>query len=178
MMKVYSYLLVKIREFLFLKRPEEVPTAVEYFATDCIDEHDEGGFRELAVSVVVCQLSNGIHYEGEVKIAEARFSYDLFLRTPFKLWGNPLTVEDYRQVMKITLRKDGEIVELTDDEFAFFAPLVSGNALLFYDRFEVRLKNKQNQQPGPVVTDSSSYSFSAELCQKLSQPKFGCRFVA
>jgi hypothetical protein len=178
MSKIYSYLLVKIRRLLFLNPHVEAPAEVEYFTTDCVDEHNDGGFRELTLSVVVRQLSNGVHYEGEVKIAEAEFSYDLFLRTPFKLWGNPLTVEDYRQVMKITLRKDGEVVELNDDELAFFAPLVSGNALLFYDSFVVRLKNKKNQQPGPITTDSSKYSFSEELCQKLSQPKFGCRFVA
>ena len=170
MMKIFTYLLAKIRKTP-VSLADERPIVPDRFTA----ETNREALTELPVSVVVRQITNGTHYQGEVRIAEVEFSYDLLLIAPFRFWAYPSTVDEYRRMLRITLRRrGGEIIELIDDEFEFFAPLVSRVAFEFYDSFQVRLKNKQHQHPGAIKTNSLNYSFSTELYQKL----FGDRVVA
>jgi len=136
------------------------------------------------------QVTDGTHCKGHVKIADTKFDFDLKFSVPIPKLAEatpPKGPDGVRQLIRITLKKGAEAIELTDEEYKFFLRMLAELAVDFYHNPQTRDSNQgilglaaHGVFPGIGITasfgmtNSGSYDFPPHLCLLLSSPKFGC----
>lgn len=154
------------------------------------------GNREVHIEKYIEQVQDGCCYKGYVLINnEIRLYYDLVFKVPIAVLVKkeelPKDVDELRNLIQITVTRDGANVELTNDEYGFFFSMVVEFAVVFYNSPQTRDSNEEflgrilrKNEPIAAIcaasigmTRSGLCNFSPELCQMLSASKFGLALI-
>jgi|GEM_PF-6828536 len=145
---------------------------------------------KVQVERYVQQVTDGNHYKGHVKIADAKFDYELKFAVPIPKLDEAESANgpaEVRRLIQVELKKGTEKIVLTDEEYGFFLRLLAELAVNFYHNPQTRDSNSgflglaaRGELPELGIsasfgmTKSGSYDFPPNLCQMLNAPKFGC----
>ncbi len=147
--------------------------------------------RIVSVERHVKQVRHGSRYKGYVKILDTELAYELVFGVPIARLENmePLKNEtEVRNLFHITVKRQDENIELTNEEYRFFFWLIVAFAIDYYNSPLTRDKQEyfvddMLRPRGPLLelsvgmTIRGSYFFPPELCKMLSAPKFGCKLI-
>jgi len=136
---------------------------------------------EIEVKKHVEQILDGIQYKGYIEIAGTKFNYDLMFSIALSLLlSYPEVTEEnvIRYAPFLVVRKDGEKIELTNEEYEFFSRIIVKFVLDFYRSLLARGKGKEATAPEistPLTASSRGWrNFSLQERTILNRPKFGC----
>ncbi len=139
-------------------------------------------------------VCHGVSYKGYIRITGVRFDYEIKFAVPlneYKPSDTPMSVDEVREKFQITVKREGKAIKLAHNEFGFFLLVLAEIVSDFYENpltcilsesfVKSRLTGNTTGSPHFIVhnvcsTDSIRAVFSDELCQMLSDPKFGCVF--
>lgn len=143
----------------------------------------------VAVKRYVEQVVDGKVYKGSVQVAGVKFNYE-FLFTTSVLWLEETgpAVDEMQKFFVIKLKKGGHILELSEEEYAFFLGLLLEFILNFYENpqtrdaqnsiiiyGQARLSRSLRIKPSTIgMENEEDYDLSPRLCEVLASPKFGC----
>src|SRR3989344_6548862 len=91
------------------------------------------------------QVVDGVQYVGEVNIESVKLDYELTFSTPIPQLDDidPETLRrDIRRIFQIVVKKEGQNIVLTDDEYGFFFKLLAEFAVDFYNQPQTRDLNR------------------------------------
>lgn len=143
------------------------------------------------------QVVDDKHYKGYVMIGDTKLEYELKFGIPIsRLDDNepPEEISEHRKILQLTVKKDGNAIELEDKEYSFFMYILLMFVVGFYNNPQTRANNESPitgsllRGGGPLAefgasmsigaTSTGAYSFPPDLCEVLSGPKFGCVLTA
>ncbi len=151
---------------------------------------------QLTVSRSIQQIVDGLKYQGTIGIGQGTFEYQLEFPVPVPELDAMKHAEDtptIRRLYKLTIKKAGLALELTDDEFNFFFALAAMDAVEFYNLPQTRASNEGKmgellEAKGPLASMGASLSVGMrsvmsfkcpdEYCDLLNTPKFDCKLAA
>ena len=152
--------------------------------------------KKVPVERYVEQVTDGRRYKGHLIIAGTQLDYELVfgVSIPKLIDIEPAKNEDeIRQVLQITVKRNGANIELTSEEYRFFLAMIPAFAIDFHDSPQTRDSNKgmmgaMLEGGGPLADIGGSASigmkksgtcvFPPKVCEMLSAPKFGCALAA
>lgn len=116
-------------------------------------------------------------FEGELTIAETEFLFTIEFLIPVDCHRYAIEngeIRDHRDVVVITIKRKGEIIPLSEDEFNFFFHLLVGTAFNMNDEWmdspeEEREDNKEAESAGECKIE-----LRHETLKILCRPKFDC----
>lgn len=143
--------------------------------------------KKVAVVTYVTEIVRGTQYGGNITIAGTRFDYELIFVIPIDKLGKSkpcATKEDVRRQFPISIKRGEKPIELTTDEYGFFYNMLAERALSLYNNpQDIALKEKTLQtlqmfaaSISSGISSGATYDFPPELCEMLSNQKFGCTF--
>ena len=141
---------------------------------------------EVPTALTVVQIVDGEHYAGTATINGTKFDYDFVFVVPIPnlhTLGSEIQKKDFRNIFKLSLKKDEVPIELNDDEYELFFLLIAGFVVNFYGQPKTRNLNQSvlNKIFGPLsiaIYRTGPCRLTPEKCRLLSVPKFGCTFPA
>jgi len=122
---------------------------------------------QVMIKGCIHKVSHGVKYKGRLEINRVDFHYELEFDPSFaelKLHCEP---EKFKENFRVTVKKDGIIIEMNEDELGFFSAMLLGFAARFYT---------ENPDSESAITEGIC-NFPPKLCVCLSAPKFGCNIV-
>jgi hypothetical protein len=148
---------------------------------------------EVPVERYIGQVVEGVRYSGYLKIGGVTLDHNIEFGIPIgqlKSVEPAETEEEIRQRFAITIKRGGEDVRMTMLEYSFFFSMLVHLAIEFYENQQNRGNNAgllgstiRNEvlmsdtiRASISMTSNVSCYLSQELCQTLSEPKFGCKF--
>ncbi len=149
---------------------------------------------KVSVERQVEQVKDGTDYKGFLKLAGVQLDFELKFGVPInKLDDTEVKInslDDMMRVFQISITKDGEKVEIDDDEYSLFFSLLVEHTINFYNLPQTRDTNEglvgkmmrgqglfAGSSASILVTDRVTASFDSEVQGILSNPKFGCVFA-
>ncbi len=146
---------------------------------------------KVPIELYVEQVKDGVEYKGNIAFAGTKFDYTIVFTVPIpKLdeLGPPEGPEEVRRLCPISLTRDENGIELTDEEYGLFFHLLIQFVVDFYNNPQTR-DNNQGLLGQPKILESFGASlsigmsssgesdFTPETCNMLNQSKFGCALV-
>lgn len=145
------------------------------------------------VKLVIEQVNDGVDYKGSVTIDGTKLDYALHFATPLPELDEQPELRDpgkVRQIIQLTILREGRAVELTLDEYGLFFGLIVEYVGEFYNEPQVRSNNSglvgmAMRGEGPIseiarvnmsLERGFRYTFPPAVLEALGQPKFGCTF--
>jgi len=124
---------------------------------------------------------NGSHFQGEVTIAGAVFSYDLKFVVPIEEYVDKFsgkTTDELRRAIDIRVSKRDAELQLENDEWRVFYYLVMMPVVRIHnDRLMFPSSAKEGGNYEVVTIEGGTIGLKAETCYILSRPKFGCQLL-
>jgi len=147
---------------------------------------------KIPVDASIAQVIDGSHYKGHLKIAGTKFDFSLIFAYPIpRLNYMSISGEtgELRKLIKISVKRDKNKIELEDKEYDMFFAMIMYLALTFYD--DPATRADQRGFKGAMIRGEGTlgalglrlriglrskgwYDLPQELCQILTGPKFGC----
>jgi hypothetical protein len=155
---------------------------------------------KIAVERHITQISDGKRYEGYVQIAGSKLDYELTFGVPIRELDSqeqPKDESEIRRLFRITVKRGGANIELTEQEYVFFISMIAQFAVDFYNDPQTRDNNAEGMMGNLVragepegdlmasvltcgltasigMTSTGSCDFPPHIREMLSAPKFGC----
>ena len=146
---------------------------------------------KVQIKLKMEQVRDGSDYKGHVEIAGVKFDYELKFAIPIPELEKtePSGVEEVRRLIQIYVKKRETSIELTNDEYGFFLPMLLEPVVDFYHNQMTRAH--QEGIVGQVLRGQIDFGVSMSiglesdfsmnvpdaLCKTLNSPKFGCVLV-
>lgn len=141
------------------------------------------------------QVVDGSHYKGHVKIGKATFNYELKFTIPIPQLDDMEPAKDVPEIRRtfvLTVEKDGQRIELTNDEYGFFFHLLVEFVLHFYNNPQTRDNNEglvglAARGDGPLshlvsvsfgMDSTVTFTLPEQVHQMLNGAKFNCELVS
>jgi len=153
---------------------------------------------KIEIGWIIREIEEARHYAGQISITAGIFEFDLQLAGPLSQLSKRHPITDFdgeRLVYQLSLKKDGQEINLSGEEFYFFLSFIMEFTLGCYlkglcDRVEKLFHGKitgfipqDNGQESDSAqhgddTQSDIYEITPALCAMLNDPKFDCKIVA
>jgi hypothetical protein len=150
--------------------------------------------KKVSIERQVEQVTDGTDYKGYLKFAGIQLDFELKFSVHIKhLDDTELVIkslEDIMRVFQISITRDGEKIEINDDEYGFFYALLVEHTIGFYSHSQTRdtnegLVGKIMQGQGLFsksaatisITGTVTAELNTDIEEMMSQPKFGCVFA-
>jgi hypothetical protein len=141
------------------------------------------------------QVVDGTQYKGHILIGKAKLDYKLTFAVPIPQLDDMPEIEGpdaVRRIFQITLKRDGNAIELTSEEYSLFFQMIVEFAVDFYNNPQTRSSNEGRmgemlKSMGPLaaydasmsigITSKGSCDFPPAVCEMLNKQKFGCALI-
>ena len=147
---------------------------------------------KVQVKIEVTQIKYGTDYKGRIEIGKSTITWEIKFLIPIPKLESAFDVEptpSLRDVFNVTMKKDDDTLELTDEEWKYFVSLLVGHVLDFHNLDQTQDMNRNRGiisdalrerkfDLGMMVkigaTFDHIYDLSDRVCMMLNGPKFDC----
>lgn len=149
----------------------------------------------VPVKRTITQVKDGLAYKGDLSIAGTVFTYELNYSRPIQEWDDMPQLTDKEEIFKffkITIKKDGEEINLDLDDSGWFFQMLVPFSVEFYNNPQTRQNNDgklgdfvrgedevmSSCGASMAIGMETSVTWNApdEAIQFLGSPKFGVQF--
>jgi hypothetical protein len=127
--------------------------------------------RAVAMVRYAKEIQEGERYEGHIVIGKVTLHYEYTFEVPVPFIctaGLVGEIAKMRRIFQLLVKREGEILTLSDEEYKFF---LFELGCFIHDAYAEYKPLKEG------FRDKLLYGLSRDVCTMLSAPKFGCGLV-